>query len=59
MVASIEKAFAPYVRERGLDWENHIEQLDRESWRKSGIRPPLPDTDAEKLWIEQNRLVPY
>jgi len=47
------------VRDRGLDWESHIEYIDRSSWRENGLRPPMPDTDAEKKWIELNKPVPY
>lgn len=59
MVDAIQDAFAPYVRERGLDWESHIEWIDHESWIENGLRPPPPDTDAEKLWIALNKPVPY
>ena len=59
MVNAIQEAFAPYVRERGLDWELHIEWMDRATWRENGLRPPMPDTDAEKLWISLNKPVPY
>ena len=59
VVAAIEEAFAPYVRERGLDWEIHTEEMERDGWRENGIRPPMPDTDAEKLWVKLNRPVPY
>jgi hypothetical protein len=58
-VEAIQEAFAPYVRDRGLDWESHIEYIDRSSWRENGLRPPMPDTDAEKKWIELNKPVPY
>lgn len=27
MLDGIEDAFAPYVKDRGLDWEIHIEQV--------------------------------
>ena len=59
MVEAIQSAFTPYVSERGLDWEIHIEYIDRSSWRENGLRPPMPDTEAEKLWINLNKAVPY
>lgn len=55
----IQNAFAPYVRDRELDWEIHIEWMEREWWRENGLRPPMPNTDAEKKWVELNRPVPY
>lgn len=33
---AIEDAFAPYVKDRGLDWEIHIEQVRTQQW------PALP-----------------
>ncbi|EIE26123.1 hypothetical protein COCSUDRAFT_61117 [Coccomyxa subellipsoidea C-169] len=55
----IQDAFAPYVRDRGLDWESHVEWVEREFWRENGMRPPLPNTEAEKKWVELNKPVPY
>ncbi|CAL8470371.1 g9913 [Coccomyxa elongata] len=59
VVDLIQDAFAPYVRDRGLDWESHVEYVDREGWRENGLRPPMPKTDAEKTWIELDKPVPY
>ncbi|CAL5219938.1 g1870 [Coccomyxa viridis] len=55
----IENAFHPYVRDRGLDWEIHIEQMERETWRENGLAPPMPGTDAEKHWAEVDKAVPF
>ena len=32
MLDAIEGAFAPYVKDRGLDWEIHIEQVMTQQW---------------------------
>ncbi|CAM6083534.1 unnamed protein product [Calypogeia fissa] len=40
-VQALEDAFAPYIKDRGFDWELHIEEHDRELWRENGIVPPL------------------
>jgi hypothetical protein len=37
----------------------HIEWMERETWRENGLEPPLPNTDAERLWQELDRPVPY
>ncbi|KAG2187542.1 hypothetical protein INT44_005231 [Umbelopsis vinacea] len=55
----LEAAFAPYVKDRGLDWEIHVEEHERELWRTQGINPPLPNTDAEKLWAKENKAIPF
>eukprot|EP00877_Chromochloris_zofingiensis_P014135 jgi/Chrzof1/8976/Cz03g31180.t1 len=59
VVQELEEAFAPYVRDRGLDWELHIDEMDRETWRENGLRPPMPDTADERMWKEANRPLPY
>ena len=47
------------MTERGVDWELHIDETSRELWLIQGMRPPLPGSAAEKLWIERNEPVPY
>ncbi|BDA43043.1 hypothetical protein COCOBI_04-0530 [Coccomyxa sp. Obi] len=59
VVNKIQNALAPYVHDRGLDWETHVEWMDREGWRENGLRPPMPETEAEKLWKELDKPVPY
>ncbi|KAG2187543.1 hypothetical protein INT44_005232 [Umbelopsis vinacea] len=56
---ALEAAFGPYVKDRGLDWEIHIEEHSRDTWRLNGLNPPLPNTDAEKLWAKENRPSPF
>ncbi|CAO3680418.1 unnamed protein product [Umbelopsis ramanniana] len=56
---ALEAAFGPYVKERGLDWEIHIEEHGRDTWRINGLNPPMPNTDAEKLWAKENRATPF
>uniref|UniRef100_A0AC34F012 Tautomerase cis-CaaD-like domain-containing protein n=1 Tax=Panagrolaimus sp. ES5 TaxID=591445 RepID=A0AC34F012_9BILA len=54
-----ENALAPFIKERGFDWEVEIEQIDRNLWRENGLPPPLPRSDAEKEWVRLNKAVPY
>eukprot|EP00877_Chromochloris_zofingiensis_P014136 jgi/Chrzof1/8977/Cz03g31190.t1 len=58
-VEELEEAYAPYVRDRGFDWELHIDEGDRETWRVNGLRPPMPNTAEERMWVKANRPVPY
>jgi phenylpyruvate tautomerase PptA (4-oxalocrotonate tautomerase family) len=55
----LEAAFGPYVKDRGLNWEIHIEEHERDLWRTQGINPPMPNTDAEKLWVKENKAIPF
>ncbi|CAM6116665.1 unnamed protein product [Calypogeia fissa] len=58
-VQTLEDAFAPYIKDRGFDWELHVELHDRELWRVNGMVPPLTNSDGEKTWAKLNKAVPY
>ena len=36
----INKSIHPFVRDRGLDWEIHIDDTPRDQWTIQGMRPP-------------------
>jgi len=55
----IEKLLAPHVRDRGFDWEFHIDETPFDLWQVQGLAPPPPLSDAEKLWAKENRPLPY
>jgi phenylpyruvate tautomerase PptA (4-oxalocrotonate tautomerase family) len=55
----VNAAIAPFMAERGLGWELHIDETSRELWLIQGMRPPLPGSPGEKLWRESNEPVPY
>jgi hypothetical protein len=42
-----------------LDWELHIYETPRDLWRVQGIDPPPAGSDAEKLWADKNKVIPY
>jgi phenylpyruvate tautomerase PptA (4-oxalocrotonate tautomerase family) len=54
-IGQCDAALAPFVRERGFDWEFHIDETPFELWSIQGIRPPAADSDDEKRWIAENR----
>jgi len=51
----INKSIHPHVRDRGLDWEIHIDDTARDQWTIQGMRPPDTGSDEEKRWIRENR----
>lgn len=55
----VESKIAPWVRDRGHDWEVHIDETPPELWRTQGLVPPAAGSDGERLWAEKNRAVPY
>lgn len=54
-----ESAFTPFVEERGLDWEIHIDLTPMDLWQIQGFTPPPEESDAERLWGRENRALEY
>lgn len=59
LLDGLEACWAPFIKDRGLDWEMHVEQHERELWRLQGLDAPLPNTEEEGLWVRENRAIPY
>ena len=45
----------PFVTERGLRWEVHIDDTPRELWSVQGLRPPAEGSEDEQRWALENR----
>jgi phenylpyruvate tautomerase PptA (4-oxalocrotonate tautomerase family) len=58
-MAVIEEKLAPLVKERGFNWEVHIDETPMDLWRVQGLVPPLPGSETEKAWAKENRPTPY
>jgi phenylpyruvate tautomerase PptA (4-oxalocrotonate tautomerase family) len=54
-----DAALAPFIQQRGYDYELHVGETPRELWLIQGMRPPRPDTEAEKRWKSENRPTPF
>jgi phenylpyruvate tautomerase PptA (4-oxalocrotonate tautomerase family) len=54
-----EAKIAPFVKDRGYDWEMHIDETSRDFWTVQGLVPPPPESEAERLWARENRPIPY
>jgi len=57
-LAGVETAIAPFIKDRGFDWELHIDETPFDLWAVQGIRPPRAGTEDEKRWISENRPSP-
>lgn len=55
----IEQQLAPFVKDRGYDWEIHLDETPIDLWRTQGLVPPAPESDMERLWAKENRPIPY
>jgi hypothetical protein len=58
-MAVIEEKLAPLVKERGYDWEVHIDETPTDLWRVQGLVPPPPESSTERLWAKENKPTPY
>ncbi|KAM6486430.1 putative oxalocrotonate tautomerase [Trichoderma sp. SZMC 28011] len=41
------------------DWEFHISETDRRLWKTNEFTPPEAGSEGLKLWVKENRPVPY
>ena len=44
----------PYIADRGLRWELHIDETPIELWTIQGMVPPPPFSEAESKWRSDN-----
>jgi putative oxalocrotonate tautomerase-like protein len=55
MLKFLNESIHPFVRDRGLDWEFHIDETPRDLWMIQGMRPPDTGSEEEQAWIRDNR----
>ena len=55
----IGAVITPFATAKGLRWEFHVDQTPRDLWMINGLVPPPPGSDAERLWANENRAIPY
>ncbi|GBG37413.1 tautomerase family protein [Mycobacterium montefiorense] len=58
-MALFEAQIAPFVRDRGYDWEMHVDETLFDFWQVQGLVPPLAESEGEKQWVRENRPVPH
>ena len=49
---------APYVKERGFDWEISVDETPFDLWSLQGEIPPPFESIAEKRWVEEIKAGP-
>lgn len=58
-VRSLDEIIAPFVKDRGYDWEISIDETPFDLWSLQGeIAPPF-ESVAEKRWVKENKASPY
>jgi phenylpyruvate tautomerase PptA (4-oxalocrotonate tautomerase family) len=51
-VKAVDQLIAPYVRDRGYDWEVTIDEVPADLWSLQGEIPPPFESHAEKRWVK-------
>jgi len=58
-VKAVDQLIAPFVRDRGYDWEVTIDEVPADLWAIQGEIPPPFESHAEKRWVKENKVSPY
>jgi phenylpyruvate tautomerase PptA (4-oxalocrotonate tautomerase family) len=58
-LTACNRLLAPFIADRGLRWEMHVDETPFGLWSINGIRPPLPGSAAEQRWKAENRATAY
>ena len=56
---NLDELIAPWVRDRGYDWEFTITEPPFDLWSLQGQIPPPFESVAERRWVEENKATPY
>jgi len=56
---TLDEVIAPYVKDRGFDWEISIDETPFDLWSLQGELPPPFESVAEKRWVKENKASPY
>lgn len=51
----VNELLAPWLGERGFDWELHVDETPFDLWTIQGHFPPREGTEDEKRWMSENR----
>lgn len=57
-IDKVNKELVPFVRDKGYDWEFHIDETRFEHWSVNGFYPPREGTIDEERWRNENRPSP-
>ncbi|MFD1545199.1 tautomerase family protein [Nonomuraea guangzhouensis] len=59
MSEALGRLLAAHTGDRGLHCEFHVDETPRDLWMIDGLCPPPTGSEAEQLWAQHNRPVPY
>jgi phenylpyruvate tautomerase PptA (4-oxalocrotonate tautomerase family) len=58
-LGAVNQLLSPFIADHGLRWEMHVDETPFSLWTIQGLRPPMPDTEAEIRWRSENRPTAY
>lgn len=58
-VRTLDRVIAPFVKDRGYDWEVSIDETPCDLWSLQGEPAPPFESAAEKRWVKENKASPY
>jgi phenylpyruvate tautomerase PptA (4-oxalocrotonate tautomerase family) len=58
-VGKLDEVIAPWVRDRGYDWEFNVTEPPADLWSVQGLVPPPFESAAERRWVRENKASPY
>lgn len=58
-IRTIDETIAPFVKNRGFDWEVSIVETPIDLWSLQGEIPPPFESVGEKRWVKENKASPY
>ena len=56
---ALDQVIAPFVKDRGYDWEISIDETPFDLWSLQGELPPPFESVGEKRWVKENKASPY
>jgi len=56
---TLDTVLAPFVKDRGYDWEVSIDETPCDLWSLQGELAPPFESVAEKRWVKENKASPY
>ncbi|THJ20177.1 MAG: 4-oxalocrotonate tautomerase [Nitrospira sp. CG24E] len=56
---TLDQVIAPFVKDRGYDWELSIDETPVDLWSLQGELAPPFESVAEKRWVKENKASPY
>lgn len=56
---TLDQVIAPYVKDKGYDWEISVDKTQVDLWSLQGELAPPFESVAEKRWVKENKASPY